>query len=145
MPGMRFKKGNSFLIESFSDKEKQELFTHLFNYEPWKNLSTGRKKELLSRKGGFARSIVISQHTSISITNHNGKAFTDEENKILKRFGKVFEQTYIRFLIFKKPKRRQVKHKGSGSGRESGPFRWPCTIRMKYMKWFVHFAMNYSG
>jgi hypothetical protein len=54
------KKGNSFLIETFTDKEKLELFTHLFKYEPWKNLPSQRKKELLSRKGGFARSVAIS-------------------------------------------------------------------------------------
>ena len=94
--------GNSFLIETFSDKEKRELFTHLFKYEPWKSLPKERKEELLSRKGGFARSVVISQYTSISITNHHGKAFNEEENEILKRFGKVFEQSYIRFLDLQK-------------------------------------------
>mgnify|MGYP000844009366 CR=1 FL=1 len=96
------KKGNSFLIETFTDKEKLELFTHLFKYEPWKNLPSQRKKELLSRKGGFARSVAISRYTSISITNHNGKDFTEDENEILKRFGKVFEQSYIRFLDLQK-------------------------------------------
>jgi signal transduction histidine kinase len=92
------KKGNSFLIEAFSDQEKRELFTHLFDHEPWCSLPQERKQELLAREGGFARSVVISQYTSISITNHNGKEFTEEENEILKRFGNVFEQAYIRFL-----------------------------------------------
>ncbi|HEX6849657.1 MAG TPA: nuclear transport factor 2 family protein, partial [Chitinophagaceae bacterium] len=96
------KKGNSFLIESFSDREKRELFRHLFKHEPWRSLPQERKQELLSRKGGFARSVVISKHTSISITNHFGKSFTEEENEILKRFGKVFEQSYIRFLDLQK-------------------------------------------
>ena len=96
------KKGNNFLIEWYSKKEKQELFTHLFQYEPWRILPQKRKKELLSREGGFARSVAISRNTSISITNHNGKAFTDKENEILKRFGKVFEQSYTRFLDLQK-------------------------------------------
>jgi signal transduction histidine kinase len=96
------KKGNSFLIETYTDKEKQELFTHLFNYEPWRTLSKERKKELLARKGGFARSIIISHYTTISVTNHYGKAFSEEENEILKRFGNVFEQSYIRFLDLQK-------------------------------------------
>jgi signal transduction histidine kinase/ketosteroid isomerase-like protein len=96
------KKGNSFLVETFDDREKQELFNHLFIYEPWKSLPEERKQELLSRKGGFARSVVISQYTSISITNHHGKAFSEEENAILKRFGKVFEQSYVRFLDLQK-------------------------------------------
>ena len=96
------RKGNSFLIETFSDKEKREMFTHLFKCEPWKSLPKERKEELLSRKGGFARSVIISHYTTISITNHHGKAFSEEENEILKRFGKVFEQSYIRFLDLQK-------------------------------------------
>lgn len=96
------KTGNSFLIETYSDKEKRELFTHLFKYAPWSNLSNERKKELMSREGGFARSVVISQYTSISITNHHGKPFNENENNILKRFGNVFEQSYIRFLDLQK-------------------------------------------
>jgi len=96
------KKGNSFLVESFSDKEKREMFTHLFQYDPWRSLPPERKEELLSRKGGFARSVVISNYTSISITNHNGKSFSEEENELLKRFGNVFEQSYIRFLDLQK-------------------------------------------
>ncbi len=96
------KKGNNFLTEAYSDKEKQELFNHLFNYDPWRNLSQERKQDLLAREGGFARSVVISRYTSISITNHHGKEFTEEENEILKRFGKVFEQAYTRFLDLQK-------------------------------------------
>jgi signal transduction histidine kinase len=96
------RKGNSFLIERFSDNEKMEMFAHLFQYEPWKSMPTERKEELMSRKGGFARSVVSSHHTSISITNHHGKAFSDDENEILKRFGKVFEQSYTRFLDLQK-------------------------------------------
>ncbi len=96
------KKGNDFLTEFFSDKEKREFFKHLFQYEPWRSLPEERKKELMSRKGGFARSVVISRYTGISITNHHGKTFSEEENGILKRFGKVFEQAYIRFLDLQK-------------------------------------------
>ncbi len=96
------RKGNDFLIETFSDLEKRELFTHLFKYDPWRSLTQERKEELLSRKGGFARSVVISRYTSISITNHQGKSFTKKENEILERFGKIFEQSYIRFLDLQK-------------------------------------------
>ncbi len=96
------KKGNTFLIESFTDQEKRTFFDHLFQYEPWQSLSQERKEALLSRTGGFARSVVISRHTSISITNHHGKAFSEQENEVLKRFGKVFEQSYTRFLDLQK-------------------------------------------
>lgn len=92
------KRKNNFFTEERSDKEKILLFQHLFKYPPWNSLSQQRRDELLSRKGGYTRSVVVSNYTCISITNHNGKKFTDDENEILKRFGNVFEQSYIRFL-----------------------------------------------
>lgn len=92
------KRRNNFFIEERSDKEKILFFQHLFKYPPWNSLSQQRRDELLSRKGGYTRSVVVSNYTCISITNHNGKKFTDDENEILKRFGNVFEQSYIRFL-----------------------------------------------
>ncbi|MCF1751643.1 ATP-binding protein [Mariniradius sediminis] len=96
------RKGNSFLVERFSDNEKLEMFAHLFQFQPWKSLPSERKDELMSRRGGFARSVVISHYTSISITNHHGKAFSEYENEVLIRFGKVFEQSYTRFLDLQK-------------------------------------------
>lgn len=92
------KRKKNFFTEERSDKEKIKFFKHLFNYPPWNSLTQQRKDELLSRKGGYTRSVAISNLTSISITNHNGKKFSDDDNEILKRFGNVFEQSYIRFL-----------------------------------------------
>lgn len=96
------KRKNNFFTEERSDEEKIILFKHLFNFPPWNSLPQQKKEELLSRKGGYTRSVAISSLTSISITNHNGKKFSDDDNKILKRFGNVFEQSYIRFLDLQK-------------------------------------------
>jgi signal transduction histidine kinase/DNA-directed RNA polymerase subunit N (RpoN/RPB10) len=96
------KKGNNFLQEEFSNKEKKEFFRNLFRHEPWSALSEERKKELLSRPGGYTRSVAVMQHTSIAMINHNGKRFSEDENEILKRFGNVFEQSYTRFLDLQK-------------------------------------------
>ena len=96
------KKRNNFYIEQSSREEKIELFKHLFKSAPWNDLPQERKKELLSREGGLSRSVAVSQYTSIAITNHNGKKFSDDDNEILNRFGKVFEQAYTRFLDLQK-------------------------------------------
>ncbi len=93
---------NNFFTEEHSYEEKIELFEHLFKYPPWNSHSQERRQELLSREGGYTRSVAISKYTSISITNHNGKKFSDDDNEILKRFGNVFEQSYIRFLDLQK-------------------------------------------
>ena len=61
-----------------------------------------QKSFLKKSSGGYIRSVVVSKHTSVFIINHHGRKFTDAENDILKRFAKVFEQTYTRFLDLQK-------------------------------------------
>ena len=91
-----------FLVEEYTREEKIEFFEHLFKYPPWKFTPEKKKKQLLSLKGGYTRSWCISPNTSIFMINNTGKVFSAEDNDILKRFGKVFEQTYTRFLDLQK-------------------------------------------
>ncbi|HSN09072.1 MAG TPA: hypothetical protein VLS85_08540, partial [Hanamia sp.] len=69
---------------------------------PWNSASEESKAELFSREGGYTRSVVVLNFTTIGIINDNGKKFSDEDNEILKRFGNVFEQAYTRFLDLQK-------------------------------------------
>lgn len=96
------KAGPAFFTEEFTQEEKKEFFTFLFTKEPWSALKANEKKEILSSPGGYTRSCSVSLHTSIFIINQIGKKFSEEENDILKRFGKVFEQSYTRFLDLQK-------------------------------------------
>jgi signal transduction histidine kinase len=98
----RLKGGPSFFTEEFTHEEKKAFFTFLFTKEPWSNLKANEKKEILSSPGGYTRSCSVSLHTSIFIINQLGNKFSEEENYILKRFGKVFEQSYTRFLDLQK-------------------------------------------
>ncbi|MCB0729334.1 MAG: hypothetical protein KDD00_17855, partial [Ignavibacteriae bacterium] len=98
----RIKKGPGFFTEEFSTKAKKEYFTRLFKQKPWSDLSAKQKKQTLSDPGGYTRSVAVLKHTSIFIINHSGRKFTEAENDILKRFAKVFEQTYTRFLDLQK-------------------------------------------
>lgn len=95
------KKRESFLIERYTKEEKDEFMQHLFRHHPWDKLAQERKQELLAREGGYCRSMSISRHTSIAIINHHGRAFSEADNNILKRFGNVLEQSYTRFLDLK--------------------------------------------
>ncbi|MGB7787120.1 MAG: ATP-binding protein [Salinimicrobium sp.] len=92
------KKDVDFLVEVYTREEKIEFFEHLFKYPPWKFTPEKMKKQLLSLKGGYTRSWCMSPNTSIFMINNTGKVFSAEDNNILKRFGKIFEQTYTRFL-----------------------------------------------
>ncbi|MDP2043183.1 MAG: ATP-binding protein [Algoriphagus sp.] len=96
------KNGPGFFTEEYSQDEKIEFFTFLFQHEPWSKLSAKEKNNTLSAPGGYTRSCAVSKHTSIFIINHFGEKFSEAENAILKRFGKVFDQTYTRFLDLQK-------------------------------------------
>ncbi|MBK8311150.1 MAG: hypothetical protein IPL04_09885 [Chitinophagaceae bacterium] len=98
----RIKKGPGFFTEAFTQKEKKDFFTFLFKHEPWSKLKAKEKKETLSSPGGYTRSCFVSNHTSIFIINHLGEIFSTADNEILQRFGKVFEQSYTRFLDLQK-------------------------------------------
>jgi signal transduction histidine kinase len=96
------KQGPGFFTEEFSKKEKMEFFKHLFKNHPYNKTSIAHQKEVLSKQGGYVRSCIISKYTTIFIINHHGLKFSEAENNILIRFGKVFEQTYTRFLDLQK-------------------------------------------
>jgi len=96
------KKGPGLYTEEYSYEEKMALFEHLFNNPPYSEAPLKQKKEVMSRQGGYTRSLAVSRFTSVFIINHHGRKFTEEENTILVRFGKVFEQSYTRFLDLQK-------------------------------------------
>jgi signal transduction histidine kinase len=96
------KNGPGFFTEEYTQEEKIEFFTFLFHHEPWSKLSAKEKKNTLAAPGGYTRSCAVAKHTSIFIINHFGEKFSQAENAILKRFGKVFDQTYTRFLDLQK-------------------------------------------
>jgi signal transduction histidine kinase/CheY-like chemotaxis protein len=95
-------KGERFFVEEYTREEKIEFFEHLFKHPPYNSSTPEWKEEVLSREGGYTRSVSVSQYTSIFVVNHFGRRLSDEDNKILKRFGQVFEQSYTRFLDIQK-------------------------------------------
>ncbi|HEX5111497.1 MAG TPA: ATP-binding protein, partial [Saprospiraceae bacterium] len=92
----------AFFTEYYTKEEKNIFLNHLFQHHPWNQNSDERKTELLKRSGGYARSVSVSRYTAVGITNHHGKKFSDADNVILKRFGAVLEQSYVRFLDLQK-------------------------------------------
>ncbi len=98
----KVKQGPGFVTEIFSREEKIEFFKHMFKYPPYNQTSKAHQKEWLARKGGYTRSCAISRHTTLFMINHHGRVFSEDENDILKRFGRVFEQSYVRFLDLQK-------------------------------------------
>ena len=95
-------KGERFFVEEYTREEKIEFFEHLFKNPPYNSSTPEWKEEVLSREGGYTRSVSVSHYTSIFVVNHFGRRLSDKDNEILKRFGQVFEQSYTRFLDIRK-------------------------------------------
>ncbi|MGB8320444.1 MAG: ATP-binding protein [Ignavibacteriaceae bacterium] len=91
-------RGERFFTEEYTKEEKIIFFKHLFKFPPYNSSTPEWKEKVLSRQGGYTRSVSVSHYTSIFVVNHFGRKLSGEDNEILKRFGKVFEQSYTRFL-----------------------------------------------
>ncbi|TFV93637.1 GHKL domain-containing protein [Algoriphagus kandeliae] len=93
------KAGLNFISDQFSKEEKNDFFELFFLHYP--EVPEERKRFIISSPG-FSRSAVLLSDVMLGIQNYSGIPFTDSENEILKRFAKVFEQTYTRFLDLQK-------------------------------------------
>ena len=92
-------KGTDFFANHLSFKEKNKFYRDLFKLIP------GVPEETLEYYfscPGLAISTVLLENVGLYIENFSGIPYTDEENATLMRFGKVFQQTYTRFLDLQK-------------------------------------------
>ena len=92
-------KGEDFFATNLSFEEKNRFYEKLFEYVP--GLPEESKKFYFSCPG-LAASTVLLENVCLYIENFSGIAYSDDENKTLMRFGKVFQQTYTRFLDLQK-------------------------------------------
>ena len=94
-------RGDTFIASNFSLEEKNSFFKTAFENSDLKFSSDDRKKYILESKG-YSRSFAWSKNSGLAIQNYDGTPFTNQENEIIKRFARVFEQAYTRFLDVKK-------------------------------------------
>jgi serine phosphatase RsbU (regulator of sigma subunit) len=92
-------KGADFFVTNLNFEEKNKFYNELLSYVP--GLPEASKDFYLSCPG-LAISTVLLENVGLYIENFSGIPYSDEENKILMRFGKVFQQTYTRFLDLQK-------------------------------------------
>ena len=93
-------------------KNGKALFTTLLNFEekntfynkllPHIEGLTQEMKDHYFKRAGLAISTVIQKDIGLYIENFSGIPFSNEENNIVMRFAKVFQQTYTRFLDLQK-------------------------------------------
>lgn len=92
-------KGLSFISQQLSYEEKNQFFRHFFQHI--KSIPAERQK-LIFDSPGMYRAVVFMDNVSLAIQNYSNIPYTEEENEVLKRFGKTFEQVYTRFLDLQK-------------------------------------------
>ena len=91
-------KGKNFFANRLSFEEKNEFYQDLFELVP----APDEAKQYYLNCPGLAISTVLLDNVGLYIENFSGIPYTDEENNTLMRFGKVFQQTYTRFLDLQK-------------------------------------------
>ncbi len=92
-------KGEDFFATHLNLEEKNKFYNELLSYVP--GLPEASKDFYLSCPG-LAASTVLLENVGLYIENFSGILYNDEENNTLMRFGKVFQQTYTRFLDLQK-------------------------------------------
>ncbi len=94
-------KNVDFYTENYSKAEKNKYFRLLFKYSDFGKISKERQ-EFIYQSPAWIRAVVVSKNSFLVFHRYELKEFTREEEGIFKRFGKVFEQAYTRFLDLQK-------------------------------------------
>ncbi|MEZ5029265.1 MAG: histidine kinase dimerization/phospho-acceptor domain-containing protein [Ferruginibacter sp.] len=92
-------KGEDFFFYHLNFEEKNKFYRDLFKLIP------GIPEETVDyylNCPGLAGSGVLLESIGLYIENFSGTVYSAEENAVLMRFGKVFQQTYTRFLDLQK-------------------------------------------
>jgi hypothetical protein len=87
-------KGLDFFANKLEFEEKNAFYKDLFELVP--GLPEEAMESYLNARG-LAISTVLLDNVGLYIENFDGIPYTDEENDVLMRFGKVFQQAYTRF------------------------------------------------
>ncbi len=91
-------KNLDFFATLLDFEEKNKFYRELLGFIPGLPEET---TEFYFSCPGLAVSTVVFDNVSLYIENFSGVPYSDEENLTLMRFGKVFQQTYTRFLDLK--------------------------------------------
>ncbi len=93
--------GVDFYTENYSKTEKNKYFRLLFKYSDFRKTSKERQ-EFVFHSPAYIRAVAVSKNSTLIFQRFDLNEFTKEEEGIFKRFGKVFEQAYTRFLDLQK-------------------------------------------
>jgi hypothetical protein len=93
--------GLDFFTNTYTGEVKASYLRHILKES---GFSKGPEeiKKWVQDQTWFGFSFAIQRNSGIFLNDYTGKLFSDETNDILKRFSRVFEQAYVRFLDLQK-------------------------------------------
>lgn len=94
-------RGDDFVAYQCQGKEKEKWFDFAYEHTEMGKVSSERKEQI-KNSDYWTTSVAINKYSAIQLNRFSKELFSDRENDILKRFGKVFEQAYTRFLDLQK-------------------------------------------
>ena len=93
--------GADYFSKSFSVEEKNSFFEYAFEHSDYKYFPD-EFKQWVFQNDKHSLSFAWQKNSAILIPSHTGIVPGEGDKEILKRFSKVFEQAYIRFLDLQK-------------------------------------------
>ena len=93
--------GAEYFSKSFSVEEKNSFFEYAFEHSDYKHFPD-EFKEWVFQNDKHSLSFAWSKNSAILIPSHTGILPSEADVEILKRFAKVFEQAYVRFMDLQK-------------------------------------------
>ncbi|MCK5208301.1 MAG: hypothetical protein KAQ79_09780, partial [Cyclobacteriaceae bacterium] len=93
--------GKDTINETFTLEEKNKYFKWAFENSVLKNLSDEVKNFMLNAEG-YSMAVAIMKHTQVAIMKYDGIKYDEQDVEIVKRFARVFDQAYTRFLDLQK-------------------------------------------
>ena len=90
-----------FFSKTYNKKEKDSFYKILLTNSGLKNVPDEIKK-IIRRSSLYTMSYAVARHSMIVVNDFAGNVLSQDNIDILKRFSKVFEQSYVRFLDLQK-------------------------------------------
>ena len=89
--------GDDFFSKAYSVEDKNSFFEHAFEHSDYRYWPEEIKQSIMSAEQ-HALTFAWSKNAAVLIPSFTGFFPSDDDKEILKRFARVFEQAYVRFL-----------------------------------------------
>ena len=93
-------KGIGFYENPYPKEVKDSLFSHFFDCLGMKTAEESLK--FIFESQSYSLAVAYEENSAIGIATHTGQLLAQDEIELLRRFGRVYEQSYTRFLDLQK-------------------------------------------